>query len=55
MVPGSHFVGVDDGRETATLEQDLSNVRISVIDSGLIAQLKEQSQAQTQNQKTRQL
>ena len=48
MIPGSHMEGVDVDSETSTLEQDLSNVNIEIIDSALIAQLKNQ---QTSNKK----
>jgi polysaccharide export outer membrane protein len=49
MIPGSHMAGVD--LEASTLQQDLSNVNIAVIDSALIAQLKESEQTKTQTQK----
>ena len=41
MIPGSHIEGVDVEIQTSTLEQDLSNIKISVIDSSLISRLKE--------------
>lgn len=37
IIPGSHMDGV--GPKTSTLEQDLSNVNVAVIDSSLISQL----------------
>jgi polysaccharide export outer membrane protein len=51
MIPGSHMAGVDLDLEASTLQQDLSNVNIAVIDSALIAQLKESEQTKTQTQK----
>ena len=39
MIPGSHMEGID--AEASTIAQDLSNVNISVIDSALIARLKQ--------------
>lgn len=51
MIPGSHMEGVDADPETSTLEQDLSSVKISVIDSSLIAKLKENQQAYTEAKK----
>jgi len=48
MIPGSHMEGVDVDPETSTLEQDLSNVNISVIDSALISRLKDSQQAYNQ-------
>lgn len=52
MIPGSHMEGVDADPETSTLEQDLSNINISVIDSALISQLKNSQQAYSQAKKT---
>jgi len=52
MIPGSHMEGIDVDSETSTLEQDLSSINISVIDSSLIAQLKESQQAYAQANKT---
>jgi polysaccharide export outer membrane protein len=40
MIPGSHMEGIDS--ETETLEQDLSNVNVEIIDSVLISKLKKQ-------------
>jgi polysaccharide export outer membrane protein len=51
IIPGSHLEGVDVEPETSTLEQDLSNINISVIDSALISQLKDSQQAYTQTKK----
>ena len=51
MIPGSHMAGVNFDLEASTLQQDLSNVNIAVIDSTLIAQLKESEQTKTQTQK----
>ncbi|MBA6253771.1 polysaccharide export protein [Colwellia sp. MB3u-55] len=51
MIPGSHIEGVDIELERSTLEQDLSNVNISIIDSALISQLKDSQQAYTQAKK----
>jgi polysaccharide export outer membrane protein len=51
MIPGSHMEGVDVEPETSTLEQDLSNINISVIDSTLISQLKESQQVHSQTKK----
>ena len=51
IIPGSHMEGVDVEPETSTLEQDLSNINISVIDSALISQLKDRQQAYTQTKK----
>jgi polysaccharide export outer membrane protein len=51
MIPGSHMAGVDLDPEASTLQQDLSNVNIAVIDSALIAQLKESEQTKRQTQK----
>lgn len=39
MIPGSHMEGTDVNDETSTLEQDLSNVNIAIIDSALIANM----------------
>lgn len=50
LIPGSHLVGTNTEAETSSLEQDLSNVKISVIDSGLIAQFKESSLEQSPQQ-----
>ncbi|ALO33655.1 polysaccharide biosynthesis protein [Colwellia sp. MT41] len=44
MIPGSHMEGIDVDPETSTLEQDLSKVKISIIDSALIARLKDSQQ-----------
>jgi polysaccharide export outer membrane protein len=43
MIPGSHMAGLE--LETSSLAQDLSNVNIAVIDSALIAQLKDSPQS----------
>ena len=51
MIPGSHLEGIDVEPETSTLEQDLSNVNISIIDSALIARLKDSQQAYAQAKK----
>ncbi|MBA6335682.1 polysaccharide biosynthesis/export family protein [Colwellia sp. BRX8-7] len=51
MIPGSHMEGVDVEPETSTLAQDLSNVSISVIDSALISELKDNQQAFTKAKK----
>ena len=51
MIPGSHMEGVDVDPETSTLEQDLSNVNIAVIDSSLISQLKDSQKAYSQAKK----
>ncbi len=51
MIPGSHMEGIDADPETSTLEQDLSSVHISVIDSSLIARLKTSQQASAQTKK----
>ncbi|OUR74782.1 polysaccharide biosynthesis protein [Colwellia psychrerythraea] len=51
IIPGSHMEGVDVEPETSTLEQDLSNINISVIDSSLIARLKDSQKAYTQAKK----
>jgi polysaccharide export outer membrane protein len=51
IIPGSHMEGVDADPETSTLDQDLSNVNISVIDSSLISRLKDSQQAYTQAKK----
>lgn len=48
IIPGSHMEGVDVEPETSTLEQDLSNINISVIDSSLISRLKDSQQAYSQ-------
>ncbi|MDP2562099.1 polysaccharide export protein [Psychrobium sp. 1_MG-2023] len=40
IIPGSHLEGIDAQASQSTLEQDLSNVNISIIDSQLIKQLK---------------
>jgi polysaccharide export outer membrane protein len=40
LIPGSHMTGIDANDETSTLNQDLSNINIAVIDSSLITQLK---------------
>jgi polysaccharide export outer membrane protein len=44
IIPGSHMEGIDVESENSTLEKDLSNVNISVIDSALISQLKDSEQ-----------
>lgn len=51
MIPGSHMEGVDVDPETSTLEQDLSNVNIAVIDSSLISRLKDSQKAYSQAKK----
>jgi polysaccharide export outer membrane protein len=51
IIPGSHMEGVDVEPETSTLEQDLSNINISVIDSSLISRLKDSQQAYSQAKK----
>ena len=51
MIPGSHMEGIDVEPETSTLEQDLSNVNISIIDSALISQLKDSQKAYSQAKK----
>ncbi|TYK65339.1 polysaccharide export protein [Colwellia echini] len=48
VIPGSHMDGVDADHNNSTLEQDLSNVNIEVIDSRLISQLNQPQQAHTQ-------
>ena len=40
LIPGSHIAGIDADNETSTLNEDLSNINIAVIDSSLISQLK---------------
>jgi len=40
LIPGSHIAGIDADNETSTLNEDLSNINIAVIDSSLITQLK---------------
>jgi polysaccharide export outer membrane protein len=51
IIPGSHMEGVDVELETSTLEQDLSNINISVIDSSLISRLKDSQQTYSQAKK----
>jgi len=51
MIPGSHIEGRDVEPENSTLEQDLSNVNISIIDSSLIARLNDSQQADAQAKK----
>jgi polysaccharide biosynthesis/export protein len=51
MIPGSHIEGIDVEMENSTLEQDLSNVNISVIDSSLISLLKNNQQTYSQDKK----
>jgi polysaccharide export outer membrane protein len=51
IIPGSHMEGVDVEPETSTLEQDLSNINISVIDSSLISRLKDSQQTYSQAKK----
>jgi polysaccharide export outer membrane protein len=51
MIPGSHIEGIDVEMENSTLEQDLSNVNISVIDSSLISLLKNSQQTYSQDKK----
>lgn len=51
MIPGSHIEGIDIEMENSTLEQDLSNVNISVIDSSLISLLKDSQQTYSQDKK----
>lgn len=51
MIPGSHMEGVDVDPETSTLDQDLSNVNIAVIDSSLISRLKDSQKAYSQAKK----
>jgi polysaccharide export outer membrane protein len=51
MIPGSHIEGIDVEMENSTLEQDLSNINISVIDSSLISLLKNSQQTYSQNKK----
>ncbi|MBU2869196.1 polysaccharide export protein [Colwellia sp. E2M01] len=45
MIPGSHMEGVSVDSDNSSLEQDLDNVNISIIDSSLIAHLKTDSVA----------
>jgi polysaccharide export outer membrane protein len=51
IIPGSHMEGIDVEPETSTLEQDLSNINISIIDSSLISQLKDSQQTYSQAKK----
>ena len=51
MIPGSHMEGIDVEPETSTLEQDLDNVNVAIIDSALIARLKENQQTYSQSKK----
>lgn len=51
IIPGSHMEGVDVEPETSTLEHDLSNINISVIDSSLISSLNDSQQVYSQAKK----
>ncbi len=53
MIPGSHMEGIDVEPDTSTLEQDLSKVKISIIDSALIARLNDSQQAYSPAKKYR--
>lgn len=44
VIPGSHMKGGSIDTNTSTLKKDLSNVKISTIDSGLITKLKDRQQ-----------
>ncbi|MGO2374033.1 MAG: polysaccharide export protein [Pseudoalteromonas prydzensis] len=41
IIPGSHFEGIESGKQTEKLEQDLEKVNIQIIDSTLINQQKQ--------------